>query len=786
MNKHHRALELHKILELLSKECSCEDARQRAVEITPLSGKFEIEEALKQTDDAFMLIGRFGAPSLSGVKNMQNAFRRAEAGGCLSAHELLGIGELLRITRGVRQWRSHSASVETSLDLLFERLYENKHLEERISSCILSEDEIADNASQTLYDIRRKMRIAASKARETLEKIIRSSTYKNYLQDAIITQRSGRFVVPVKAECRGQVPGLVHDTSSSGATVFIEPMGVVQANNDIRVLESKEAAEIERILFELSAEAGSYADTASESYEALVELSLIFAKASLGYKMKATMPIMNTEGRINLKNARHPLLNPKTAVPTDINLGISFDTLVITGPNTGGKTVSLKTVGLLTLMAMCGLLIPADEKSELSVFSKVLVDIGDEQSIEQSLSTFSAHMTNIVSILGEANRSSLVLIDELGAGTDPVEGAALAVSILERLRMKGAKIASTTHYAELKEFALRTPGVENGCCEFDVASLRPTYKLLIGVPGRSNAFAISKRLGIEDSIVERAQELVSSESRQFEDVVETLDSRRQELDEELKKAREATLKAINEKKKAEEIAKKAEEKAQREIEKARHEASLLLSRTKAQADALINELEDMKKAKNLTAEDKSKLRKSIKEMEEGADPIREKEQEEYTLPRPLKAGDTVLLRDIDKKATVLETPAANANTVFVQAGIIKTRTDIKNIKLLEAEKVTLGGKSLRKTGRPSKIDTRPVTEIDVRGYTAEEALMTVDRAIDTAVLTNVHMMTVIHGKGTGVLRKEIHAFLRHHKAVKSFRLGAFGEGEAGVTVIEFK
>ncbi len=785
MNKHHNALELYKILEMLSKECSAEDARQRALEITPLSGKFEIEESLKQTDDAYMLIGRFGAPSFGGVKNMQNAFRRAEAGGVLSTKELLGIGELLRITRGIRQWKNHSASVETSLDLLFERLSENKHLEERISSCILSEDEIADNASPELYDIRRKMRIAASKARETLEKIIRSTTYQKYLQDAIITQRSGRFVVPVKAECRGQVPGLVHDTSSSGATVFIEPMGVVQANNDIRVLESKESAEIERILYELSAEAGSHADTASESFEALIELSLIFGKASLGYKMKATLPKINSEGRINLKSARHPLLNPKTAVPTDINLGVNFDTLVITGPNTGGKTVSLKTLGLLTLMAMCGLLIPAAEGSEISIFRKVLVDIGDEQSIEQSLSTFSAHMTNIVSILKEANRDSLVLIDELGAGTDPVEGAALAVAILERLREKGAKIASTTHYAELKEFALRTEGVENGCCEFDVASLRPTYKLLIGVPGRSNAFAISKRLGIDDSIVERANTLVSAESRQFEDVVETLDSRRQELEEELDAARKATLRANEDKRKAENALKDAEAKAQRELDKARHEASLLLARTKAQADALITDLEKMKKEGALSAEDKSKLRQTIRKMEDEADPIKEKSAENYTLPRPLKAGDTVLLIDIDKNATVLETPAENSSTVFVQAGIIKTRTSIKNIRLLEKEKVSLGGKPINR-GRTSRIDTRPVTEIDVRGYTADEAVMTVDRAIDTAVLTNVNMLTVIHGKGTGVLRKEIHLFLRHHKAVKSFRLGTFGEGEAGVTIIELK
>lgn len=785
MNKHHRALELYKILEMLSKECSAEDARQRALEITPLSGKFEIEESLRQTDDAYMLIGRFGAPSFSGVRNMQNAFRRAEAGGVLSTKELLGIGELLRITRGVRQWKNHSASVDTSLDLLFSRLSENKHLEERIASCILSEEEIADNASPELYDIRRKMRIAASKARETLEKIIRSTTYQKYLQDSIITQRSGRFVVPVKSECRGQVPGLVHDTSSSGATVFIEPMGVVQANNDIRVLESKEAAEIERILYELSAEAGGHADTASESFEALIELSLIFAKASLGYKMKATLPKINSEGRINLKSARHPLLNPKTAVPTDINLGVNFDTLVITGPNTGGKTVSLKTLGLLTLMAMCGLLIPAAEGSEISIFRKVLVDIGDEQSIEQSLSTFSAHMTNIVSILKEANRESLVLIDELGAGTDPVEGAALAVAILEKLRDKGAKIASTTHYAELKEFALRTEGVENGCCEFDVASLRPTYKLLIGVPGRSNAFAISKRLGIDDSIVERANALVSAESRQFEDVVETLDSRRQELEEELESARKATLKATEDKLKAEKAMKDAEAKAQRELDKARHEASLLLARTKAQADALIADLEKMKKEGSLSAEDKSKLRQTIRKMEDEADPIKEKSAENYTLPRPLKAGDTVLLIDIDKNATVLETPAENSSTVFVQAGIIKTRTSIKNIRLLEKEKVSLGGKPINR-GRTSRIDTRPVTEIDVRGYTADEAVMTVDRALDTAILTHVNMLTIIHGKGTGVLRKEIHLFLKHHKAVKSFRLGTFGEGEAGVTIIELK
>lgn len=787
MNKHHKALELDKILELLSKECACEDARTQALLIEPLCGKFEIEESLRQTSDAYMLSGRFGAPSFGGIKNMSGAFRRAEAGGVLSAAELLGIAQILRITRGVRSWRSKCSGIETSLDLLFERLSDNKYLEDKITSCIISEEEIADNASPTLYDIRRKIRIASQKAREILDKIVRSSTYQKYLQDAIITQRSGRFVVPVKAECRGNVPGLVHDTSSSGATVFIEPMGVVQANNDIRVLESKETAEIERILYELSVEAGAHADTASESYNSLVELSLIFAKASLGYKMKATLPLINDKGQIDLKNARHPLLDPKKAVPTSITLGKDFDTLVITGPNTGGKTVSIKTIGLLTLMAMCGLMIPASDNSEISIFSKVLVDIGDEQSIEQSLSTFSAHMTNIVSILKEANRSSLVLMDELGAGTDPVEGAALAVAILEKLRQKGAKIASTTHYAELKEFALKTKGVENGCCEFDVQTLRPTYKLLIGVPGRSNAFAISSRLGMEQEIVERASVLVSAENRQFEDVVKNLDKRRQELEQELRSAHEQNRKAQENSKRAEEELQKVKKQAERELEKAKHEASLLLARTKAQADAIIEELEKAKKEKSLTQEEKSKLRQSIRKMEDDADPIKEaKRQDNYTLPRPLKAGDTVLMVDIDKKATVLETPAENASSVLVQAGIIKTRTPVKNLRLVEESKVSLAGKAIRSNQRISRIDTRPITEVDVRGCTADEAVMEVDKVIDTAVLTNVKNITVIHGKGTGVLRKEIQSFLRHHKAVKSFRLGTFGEGEAGVTIVELK
>lgn len=785
MNKHYKALELDKILNMLADLTSCEDAKEKALETTPSFGLFEVQEQIKLTEDAFILSGRFGAPSFGGIKNPMSALRRGEAGGVMSTLELLRVAETLRIVRGVKEWRSKSASVETSLNLLFDRLCPNKYLEEKITTTILSEEEIADNASPALYDIRRKKRQAASKAREILDKIVRSSSYQKFLQDSIITQRSGRFVVPVKAECRSAIPGLVHDTSSSGATVFVEPMGVVQANNDIRVLEAKEEAEIERILFELSAEAGANSDTISESYNALVELNLIFAKANLGYKMKASVPKINNQGYINLKSARHPLINQKVVVPTDITLGKDFDTLVITGPNTGGKTVSLKTLGLFTLMVMCGLMIPVEDGSEISTFEKVLVDIGDEQSIEQSLSTFSAHMTNIVSILKAADNRSLILIDELGAGTDPVEGAALAVAILNELKSKGAKIASTTHYAELKEYALRTERVENGCCEFDVATLRPTYKLLIGIPGKSNAFAISERLGMEKYLVDKARELVSEESRRFEAAVESLEDRRQELQRELDKAQEMSVKTAADKEKAQTELERVRRQAESEIARAKHEAQLILSRTKAQADALLEEIEALRKKAELSADDKAKLRKAMRKMEDEADPIAKAKDDGYTLPRPLKKGDTVLIYDIDKKATLLETPKEGDTQVMVQAGVIKTRVKISNLRLMKDEKVKMGGKSITKN-ISSTLDTRGTSEIDVRGQTADEAIMNVDSAIDTAILRRVEKLTVIHGKGTGVLRREIQNFLRHHKAVKSFRLGTFGEGEAGVTIVELK
>ena len=787
MNRHYKTLELDKILERLAAKATLDDARENALALEPVFDLKKAELLLRQTDDAVALSGRFGAPSFGGAKNCAGNLRRAQAGGCLTAGELLTVARTMHIIRTVREWHGRCANVETALDGYFSGLIANKYLEERITSAIISEDEISDKASPALSDIRRKIRTASSKAREVLDKIIHSSKYIKYLQDTIITQRDGRYVVPVKSECRNNVPGLVHDSSASGQTVFIEPMGVVQANNDIRILQGKEEEEIERILFELSADAGEFADSIIRSYQNLAELSLIFAKADLAYEMRASRPVLNDRGVINIRQARHPLIPKDRVVPVDIRLGSEFDTLVITGPNTGGKTVTLKTLGLFTLMAMCGLLVPCADNSELSVFRRVLVDIGDEQSIEQSLSTFSAHMTNIIQILKLANAGSLCLIDELGAGTDPVEGAALAIAILERLRSQHAKIASTTHYAELKEFALRTEGVENGCCEFDVATLQPTYRLLIGVPGKSNAFAISRRLGMDNGVVERAKELVSSDNRQFEDVVGKLEKQRQSLEKQVENANRLTAKANTEKQKAENEAKRARADAEREIERAKQEAQRIVSRTRAQADALIEELEKARREKEMTAEQRTKLRQDINKMEAHADPVRLKNtpSEEYKLPRPLKVGDEVLIYDIDKNATVLAPPNKDG-MVLVQAGIIKTRVDIKNLRLLKSQIKPRADRFSSKRSVPSRMDVRPETEVDVRGETAFDAVQIVDKALDNAMLAGVGKITIIHGKGTGVLRREINRFLRTNKNVKSHRLGTFGEGEDGVTIVELK
>ena len=786
IQRHAHALELDKILKLLAEQTSCEDAAQLALGLEPSFSTEAVRRLLQETDDAFVMMAKFGAPSFGGLKNVTNALRRAEAGGTLNLPEFLRVGGVLRALRGIVDWRRKSEGVKTSLDWRFEALAPNKYLEDRIGDVVLSEDEVADGASPELASIRRKIRSASVRAREQLDKMIRSPAYQKYLQDPIVTMRSGRFVVPVKAECRGEVPGLVHDTSASGATVFVEPMGVVEANNEIRVLMSRESAEIERILQELSNEVGGFAGGIIESWRAAVELDLIFAKGNLAYRMKASMPAVNDSGRLALYKARHPLIDPQKVVPMDIELGRGFDTLVITGPNTGGKTVSLKTMGLLTLMAMCGLMLPVGDNSEISVFEKVLADIGDEQSIEQSLSTFSAHMTNIIKIIGQADGRSLVLLDELGAGTDPVEGAALAMAILEALREKGAKIGATTHYAELKVYALQTPGVENACCEFDVATLRPTYRLLIGVPGRSNAFAISGRLGMSDRIVDRARELVSGESLRFEDVMQNLEESRQKLEEERRLAQQERAQAQAENRAAREKRERLEQDAGKELEKAREQAAQLVARTRGQIDALLNEMEELKRQqnKNLSAEQKAKLKSGLRALESAADPVRKKETEAYILPRPLKAGDDVLIFDIDKAATVLETPA-DGDKVLVQAGIIKTRVPLSNLRLLEGKEKR---QKQRSTARnvPSRAQAPVMTEVDVRGQNAEEALMSVDSVIDSALLSGISQLTVIHGKGTGVLRAAIQQHLRTHPSVRSFRLGVYGEGESGVTIVELK
>lgn len=782
MNKNLLSIEFDKILIKLAENTSFEDARNLALSLEPSTGLFEARELISETADAHMLIGRFGSPAFGNIHNMNNSLRRAEAGAVLTTLELLRIASLLKTIRSVTEWRSKSASIETILDMRFNALVPNKYFENKITSAILSEEEIADNASPELAAIRKKIAQNSAKIRERLDKIIHSSTMQKYLQDSIITIRSGRFVIPVKSEYRSYVSGLVHDTSSSGATLFIEPMSVVEANNEIRVLRSKEQAEIERIIAELSAEAGAYADSISKSFQMLTELNLIFAKAQLAYSMKASVPILNNEGRILLKKARHPLISPEKVVPTDIELGIHFDTLVVTGPNTGGKTVSLKTIGLFSAMAMSGFMIPAFDNSELSVFDRILSDIGDEQSIEQSLSTFSAHMTNIVKILEQADDKSLVLIDELGAGTDPIEGAALAVAILEQLRSQGAKIAATTHYAELKSYALETERVENACCEFDVATLRPTYKLLIGMPGRSNAFAISERLGMDKSIVDRARILVSEESSQFENVVKKLEESRNELDEKIAEAEEQKAQAQRILEEADKKAERMEKDSKNALELAKAQAENIIAKARAQAYGVLDEIEEIRKKKEISAEQKAKLKNDIKQMEDSADPVQERNNEEYILPRPLQKGDLVLIFDIDRKGTVIE---INGDKALIQAGIMKTRVPVSNLRLLKQEKVKIPQRSAVRTIR-NDIKRTASTEVDVRGQVVLDAILEVDRAIDLAIMQNLHQITIIHGKGTGVLRKEIQKHLKTHPSIRSFRLGTFGEGDSGVTIAELK
>ena len=702
----------------------------------------------------------------------------------------MDIAYCLRALRTLDEWRNHSSGVKTSLDFFFEGITSNKYLETKILSCIVSEEEIADKASDTLFDIRKKIRSKENSIREKLDSLIHSSHYQQFLQEAIITQRNGRFVVPVKAECRGNVPGLVHDTSSTGATVFIEPASVVDANNDIKVLQGKERDEIMRILYELSAESGDFAESIKHSYESAIRLNLIFAKAHLAYKMKATKPILNNEGIICLKKARHPLIDPKKVVATDIALGDEYDTLVITGPNTGGKTVSLKTLGLLTLMTMCGLLIPVADRSRVSVFNNILVDIGDEQSIAQSLSTFSSHMVNIIDIMKKADDKSLILIDELGAGTDPVEGAALAVSIIEALREKGAIIAATTHYAELKAYALDTPGVTNGCCEFDIETLRPTYKLLIGVPGRSNAFAILKHLGMTQDVIDNAKAIVGSDNRDFEAVLEKLEASRHALEEERKVAEEMTERARKIEEKAQSEMDKIETLKARELDKAKREAQKLIDAAERKSSQFLLELDKLKKEQTSSnaTEIARKTRRAVKaqmgEMDDLINPneLADNWDYDYKLPRNPVPGDRIVIKGIGE-GEVLE---FKNNNVLVKSGLLKTRVKLSDIMILDKPKKKPVKTQHNVYRTSSRADADVKTEIDMRGETVDEALSELGLFIDRCVLNNIEEIRIIHGKGTGALRSAVTDYLKTHPNVSEYRLGRYGEGENGVTIAKLK
>lgn len=689
--RYFHTLELDKVLAKLADQANCDDSKRMALSLTPSDDFSTVQLLMKKTSDAYMLSARYTSPSLHKLKNCEMALRKAEKGSNLSLRELMDVSSVLHNIRSVKDWRKRCEGESTSLDPLFEVLTPNRELENTIDNAVLSEEELADSASAELASLRRKINQAKLRVRERLDQLIKSPTQSKYLQEALVTQRDGRFVVPVKSEYRSEIKGLVHDTSSSGATLFIEPMAVVEANNEIRVLQAKEKQEVDRIIMELSVKVGEFAESIIYSYRSLVEIDLYFAKASLAYKMKATVPNILQTGEIDLKRARHPLIDPEKVVPIDVNLGKDFNTLVITGPNTGGKTVTLKTLGLLTLMAMCGLMLPVAENSSISVYKKVLVDIGDEQSIEQSLSTFSAHMTNIVSIIEEADSDSLVLIDELGSGTDPVEGAALAISIMERLAMYGAKVGATTHYAEIKEYALQTPGVCNASCEFDVETLKPTYRLLIGIPGKSNAFAISQRLGLPEEIIEAAKRNISAEKTRFEDVLSQLDQTRQELEKEKEEVDRLRAEQLESKRNLEQFKQKTYKQMDRELQNAQEKANRIVSSVKAESEKLLQELDDIRRQKEseefsrLVQGAKSSYRSNINRLEDTANPVIGRVKEEYTPPRPFKKGDLVLITQLNEEGVLLSDPD-NAGNVQVQAGIIKTKVPVSDLRLVDKKR----------------------------------------------------------------------------------------------------
>lgn len=780
------SLEFEKVREMLCDCTSVQGAKDILSKITPSVSYENILYMQKQTTEAKKISETKGAPSFSGVKDISNSLERSEKGATLNMSELLSIAGVLRSTRSITEYfGTLKDSEEFSLNDYIKLLIPNKFLEEMITGSILSEDQISDNASPELYDIRRKIRSASNKIRETLQKYVSGGGSK-FLQENIVTTRNGRFVIPVKAEYRNEIKGLVHDTSSSGSTLFVEPMTVVEANNEIRVLQSAEQAEIEKILYKISSECSRFSGSLKTNYENLCLLATVFAKAELSYRMNAVEPILSKKKVIDLKQARHPLLDKEKVVPIDVYLGKKFNLLVITGPNTGGKTVTLKTLGLFSIMSQCGLHIPAGDGSTLPVFDSVLADIGDEQSIEQSLSTFSAHMVNIVDILKKVTPDSLVLFDELGAGTDPLEGAALAEAILESIRNRGSLCAATTHYAELKAYALSTDGVSNASCEFDVETLRPTYRLMIGLPGRSNAFAIASRLGIPEHIIDTAKDNMAGEALRFESLVDQLETQKSYYENEKLKASKLREELTEMHRRTREERERFNKRIEAENEKAQRRAREIVEQARASADYIFTELDRIKKQKeredfaaNL-AKTKQDIRHKLNDASKTTGNEDIKLDDNYVLPRPLKKGDNVVLKDLNKKGVVLSVDGEYAT---IQAGIIKTKTKIDNLMLDEDDSVK------NKTVKSSKASTSVLTvksEIDVRGMIGDDAWFVVDKYLDDAVVANLNQVTIIHGKGTGALRVALTGFLKRDKRVKSMRAGMFGEGDSGVTVVTLK
>ena len=777
-------LELPQVLALLADCAATLEGKERCLALRPLTDLDDVARAQEETSAAVKMLILRGSPGFSGVKPVSASLQRADMGGSLSTRELLDIASVLRCARGARDYGD--SEEKTVISHLFRSLTPNRFLEDSITNSILSEEEIADSASSELASIRRHMRSTEARVRDILQRLI-SSNQSKYLQESIITIRSDRYVVPVKAEHKNAIPGLVHDVSSSGSTFFIEPMGVVKANNELRELAAREKKEIERILAELSAQCAAHKEDIGEDYTLLILLDTIFARGQLSLKMEASQPGLS-ERYLRLRGARHPLLDKKKAVANDLELGDRFDTLVITGPNTGGKTVTLKTLGLITLMAQCGLHIPAKSDSTVRVFRRVLSDIGDEQSIAQSLSTFSSHMTNIVGILKEADGQTLILFDELGAGTDPVEGAALAAAVIESARELGALVAATTHYAELKVYAMTTPGVENASCEFNVDTLAPTYRLVMGIPGKSNAFAISRRLGLPEEIIDRAAARLDAENVRFEDVLTKLDQQRQEMEKDRAEARRLKLEMEQSAGKAREYRKRLEEERSKVVEKAQAEARAIIQEARDASDLALSELKELKKRQDLdwqqVNDGRAEARRLLNEAERSIGGAAQ-EPEAPPPTRPARAGDTVELVSMGTRASVLS--VNKDGTLQLQAGILKITAKQDEVRVVEGE--TQSQKEARRIVQRAQHTLRAAaapSEIDLRGMMTDEAIAVLDRFLDTAMMGKLESVTIIHGKGTGAVRKAVREHLKRSRYIKSFRPGRYGEGEDGVTVAELR